>query len=212
MTLRSGWLAAAAAWAALGSGAPAWAADDGRGAELFELCVQCHGGAGEGNSLALAPAIAGLPQWYLELQIGNFREGIRGLHPHDVGGLRMHPMSKALRGDEEVRAVVAHVASLPPTYPAPTLEGGDPQRGQQLYVTCQACHGPAAEGVEAVGGPALKLTNDWYLLTQLANYKAGVRGTKPEDAAGMRMRPLSLVLPDEQAMKDVIAYIMTLRP
>ena len=46
------------------------AAQDARGAELFGLCSQCHGEQGAGNQLALAPAIAGLPQWYVEAQLG----------------------------------------------------------------------------------------------------------------------------------------------
>jgi len=52
--------------------------------------------------------------------------------------------------------------------------------------------------------------SDWYLLTQLQNFKSGVRGTQPDDAMGAKMRPFSMTLPNEQAMKDVIAYIGTL--
>ena len=33
---------------------------------------------------------------------------------------------------------------------------------------------------------------------------------KPGDASGALMRPMSMTLPDEQAMHDVIAYIKTL--
>ena len=55
--------------------------------------------------------------------------------------------------------------------------------------------------VEAVGAD---------LVEALEKYRAGVRGTNSGDIAGMRMRPMSMILPDEQAMKDVIAYIMTL--
>ena len=36
----------------------AFAADSARGADLYNLCAMCHGTAGEGNSLALAPAIS----------------------------------------------------------------------------------------------------------------------------------------------------------
>ena len=48
------------------------------------------------------------------------------------------------------------------------------------------------------------------MLTQLQHFKAGVRGTAPGDAQGALMRPMSMTLPDEQAMRDVIAFIMTL--
>ena len=40
--------------------------------------------------------------------------------------------------------------------------------------------------------------------------EAGVRGAKPGDTYGALMRPMSLTLPDEQALKDVIAYVMSL--
>ena len=56
---------------------PATAEDEGadlaRGETLFELCVQCHGYSGEGNAEALAPAIAGMPAWYVEAQLKNFK-------------------------------------------------------------------------------------------------------------------------------------------
>jgi cytochrome c553 len=38
-----------------------------------------------------------------------------------------------------------------------------------------------------------------------------VRGTNPADTSGALMRPMAQTLADEQAMKDVIAYIMTLK-
>jgi cytochrome c oxidase subunit 2 len=203
-------LFAAAALLVFGAGV-ASSEDPARGAELFELCQQCHGPAGGGNPLALAPAIAGLSQWYVALQLGNFRSGIRGLHPGDVAGLRMYPMSLAIRSDEDLKDLAAYVSNLPPADPPPEIQGGDPERGKTLYGTCQACHGPQADGIEAVGGPNLKFTSDWYLLSQLGKFRSGMRGTDPRDPAGMRMRPMSMTLVDEQAMKDVVAYIMTLR-
>lgn len=202
-------LAAAALCIAAATPGPALA-DEARARELFNLCAQCHGPEGAGNRLFLAPAIAGLSQWYVELQLSNFRKGIRGLHPDDTAGLRMYPMSLAIRDDEDVKSLAAYVASLPPAWPAPQLVGGNAATGKQFYVTCQACHGPDGRGMQAVGGPNLVVSSDWYLLSQLEKFKAGIRGTNPGDVAGMRMRPMSMTLPNEQAMRDVIAYIMTL--
>ena len=42
-----------------------------RGEQLFALCTQCHATDGGGNSEALAPAIAGLPVWYVQKQLQN---------------------------------------------------------------------------------------------------------------------------------------------
>ena len=69
----------------------AWAEDGdlARGEQLFALCTQCHATDGGGNSEALAPAIAGLPGWYVEAQLKKFKDGTRGLHAADTGGLRV---------------------------------------------------------------------------------------------------------------------------
>lgn len=201
--------AAAVAMAALVMAAPnsVRAADDARGKELYQLCAQCHGPAGEGNQLALAPAIAGLGAWYLEVQLHNFKSGARGTHPEDTGGLRMYPMSQTLKTDADLDAIAAFVAALPPARPAPVLTGGDPARGAQLYQVCVACHGPDGAGNQAMGSPRISGASDWYLLTSLQKLKAGTRGTYP---TAVIMRGMAGTLPDEQAMKDVIAHIMTL--
>ena len=60
-------------------------ADAARGEALFDLCTQCHGPQGGGNEVTLAPSIAGMSQWYVENQLHNFRKGVRGRHPGDVG-------------------------------------------------------------------------------------------------------------------------------
>jgi cytochrome c553 len=185
----------------------AHAEDNARGAELFELCVQCHGDAGEGNHLALAPNIAGLPEWYVLGQLQNFKSGARGTHPEDVGGLRMYPMSLTLKTEEDQKAIAAFVAALPPTKPEPTLAGGDPARGAQLYAICQTCHGPDGGGNQAMGSPRIAGQADWYMLSSLQKFKAGTRGTYPNAAV---MRGMAGTLVDEQAMKDVIAHIMSL--
>lgn len=204
-------LGVVAAALAMGSAGPALAGDAARGEQLFALCTQCHGEQGQGNRLYLAPAISGLSEWYVAAQLAKFRAGHRGYSPEDTGGLRMMPMARWLSTDQDIEDVAAYVASLPASNPPPQLAGGDPARGKVLYGPCAACHGPDAGGLQALEGPGLRHSSDWYLLTELQNFKAGVRGRSPGDAAGARMWPMSLTLVDEQAMKDVIAYIMTLR-
>jgi len=181
-----------------------------RGHELFQLCTQCHGDMGEGNHLALAPQIGGLPEWYVLKQLKGFRAGYRGQHIDDISGMRMRPMALTLASDADVEAVAAYVASLPPTPPKHELEGGDAVAGQALYAPCTACHGPDGNGMEALGAPPLRHASDWYLLTQLEHFKLGVRGTKPGDVQGGLMRPMAMTLADEKAMRDVIAYIAKL--
>ncbi|MEN8158652.1 MAG: c-type cytochrome [Myxococcota bacterium] len=195
-----------------GAASPSLAQDLARGEELFELCATCHGPQGEGNEMYLAPAIGGMPLWYLERQLQKFREGIRGTHFDDIEGMRMLAMARSLRTErgDDLKDVAAYTASLPSVKPPPTLTGGDAERGKVHYATCGACHGQAGEGVQATNGPPVANQSDWYLLSSLVRFKSGVRGSNPSDPNGAVMRGMSGVVPDEQAMKDVIAYMIGL--
>ena len=198
------------ALAAVVSPAVATAEGDARGETLYEACSQCHGPAAAGNPAALAPAIAGLNEWYVKAQLQKFQSGIRGGHPDDVGGMRMRAMSLMLKSDADVDAVAAYVAGLAPANPEPSLTGGNPERGKLLYTVCTACHQADGKGDQKFNAPSLVQSSDWYLLTQLSNFKAGTRGARLDDATGIQMRAMSMTLVDEQAMRDVISYIMAL--
>ncbi len=198
-------LATLALWA--GAVAAPGASAEADGESLYDLCQQCHGPEGEGNAVALAPNIAGLPEWYVERQLRNYAAGLRGTHPDDLAGLRMYPMSRSLRGDEEFEALARYVSSLPRVDVEPTLEGGDPERGASYYAVCQACHGPQGDGNQALNAPPIFHQADWYMQTTLQKYKAGIRG---QDAIGSVMVGMANTLPNEQAILDVIAYIKTL--
>ena len=52
--------------------------------------------------------------------------------------------------------------------------------------------------------------SDWYLARQLQNFKDGVRGAHSSDFYGFQMGLMATTLHDEQAIKDIIAYINTL--
>lgn len=95
-------------------------------------------------------------------------------------------------------------------YATDSLAAGDANRGKALYTTCGACHGQQAEGMEALNAPALKGLETWYIVRQLQHFKQGIRGSNPKDTYGMQMAPMAQLLPDEQAMEDVAAYIHTL--
>jgi len=193
---------------ALGSAGHAWAEE--RGQALFEgLCAQCHQVDGSGNPEALAPAIAGLDEWYVAAALHKFRDGVRGGQFDDVPGMRMRPMARTLHQDSDLQAVAAHVASLPPSDLAPMVNGGDPERGKNFYAPCASCHGANGEGNEALNSPPLRNVSDWYVLSSLERFKSGARGWSTKDPTGALMRSLSATLPDEQALLDVVAYIQT---
>jgi len=180
-----------------------------RGAALFETCQSCHGLQGEGNPDFRAPRIAGLPQWYLERQVTNFHEGIRGANPDDANGLRMRGMIRTLSGPEDIQAVVDHVAALPPPPASTAAVQGNAQHGATLYATCTQCHGEDGRGDETRGAPPIAGQDPWYVVLQLNSFKSGVRGTEPRDERGSQMRPMTLGLGD-QDMQDVAAYVASL--
>lgn len=180
-----------------------------RGAELFETCAPCHGAVGQGNPEIAAPAIAGLPQWYLEDQLGSFQAGWRGNHHTDIPGLRMRPMAMTLNRDGDITSVAQYVAGLEPTFPASTLDG-NAGAGATQYEVCVACHGATGLGDEELRAPPIVQLHDWYLLNQLRLFQSGARGAHPDDIWGQTMRVNTLALSD-QAMRDVIAYVQTLR-
>lgn len=200
------------AGAAVLSGCPAAAAHTPQsGHELYESCKSCHGNNGEGQAYIAAPAIAGMPKWYVESTVKKFRTGLRGAHPDDVEGLRMRPMSRQMASDSEVDIVSTYVASMPKTGPLPTtLTGGDAAAGATAYAVCAACHGANGMGNEALKSPPIAGQADWYLLSSLKKFKSGVRGSAPGDIPGSQMRPMAATLADEQAMKNVIAHINSL--
>lgn len=180
-----------------------------RGEALYETCVPCHGETGVGNVDIAAPSIAGLPQWYIEDQLEGFQQGFRGQHHEDLPGLRMRPMAISLTRDGDIESVAEYVASLPAVYPESTLDG-NAGAGAQSYQVCVACHGAAGLGDELLRSPPIVQMHDWYMLNQLRNFKSGARGAHPQDTWGATMRVNTLAL-SEQAMKDVIAYVYTLR-
>jgi len=87
---------------------------------------------------------------------------------------------------------------------------GDAAAGESFYTICAGCHGADGMGLEATNAPRLQGQHDWYLIKQIENYQAGIRGSHKDDVMGATMRAMAGTLPNEQAIKDVVAYIGTL--
>jgi len=171
-------------------------------------CTTCHGVEGIGNIAIEAPRLAGMEAWYLKRQLENFRAGIRGTHEEDVQGIAMRPMAAKL-SDESIADIVDWVGDWEYVPAEATVEGNVSQ-GRTAFQACAACHGANAQGNEALGAPALAGQNDWYLLTQLRNFRAGFRGSHQEDTFGSQMVTMSKTLTDDQAVINVVSYINTL--
>lgn len=71
---------------------------------------------------------------------------------------------------------------------------------------CTTCHGSDGRGNEGVQAPRLAGMEPWYLRRQLENFRAGIRGTHPEDIEGIAMRPMATKLTDE-SIDDIIEWV-----
>ena len=185
--------------------------DAAAGQQLYAACGACHGAQAEGNRQLNAPKLSGQGEWYLQRQLKSFKHGARGTHEQDIFGKMMAPMAAILADDTAIDNVSAYIETLADN-PAPVTVRGNPDDGRRLYVTtCAACHGPDGRGVQAMNAPRLRGMSDWYLVTQLKNFKHGVRGTHAQDLYGPQMALMSATLGDNQAINDLVAYVNSLR-
>ncbi|HEY5573087.1 MAG TPA: hypothetical protein VIK64_08765, partial [Anaerolineales bacterium] len=63
--------------------------------------------------------------------------------------------------------------------------------------------------VQQMNAPGLKGMSDWYLVTQLKNFKQGIRGAHARDLYGSQMALMAAILSDDQAINDLVAYVNT---
>ncbi|PMR70802.1 c-type cytochrome [Halomonas heilongjiangensis] len=175
----------------------------------YATCAACHGREGQGNPDLNAPKLAGLEGWYLERQLELFRNGARGTHDDDTFGQQMRPFAASLPDRQAVTDIAAYIEALPDE-PVEASLTGNAERGARLYRTCGSCHGNEGQGIRATNAPRLAGMPDWYLARQLQNFREGVRGRHSEDPYGNQMVDMAQMLVNEQAVDDVVAYIMTL--
>ena len=83
-----------------------------RGKTLYATCISCHGAQGQGVWATNAPRLSNMNDWYLQRQMHNFREGIRGKHPQDFRGSQMASMARVLADDQAISDVIDYVHTL----------------------------------------------------------------------------------------------------
>ena len=185
--------------------------DPTAGQAMYAVCSACHGLQGEGNPETHAPRLAGQQGWYIRKQLAHFKGGMRGDSPDDDYGKQMAPMAGVLADAAAVNNVIAYLQTLKPETPAATITG-DLEHGASMYTVCANCHDNDGSGIWAQNAPRVAGINDWYLATQLKNFKQGVRGSHHDDADGRQMAFMARTLADDQAINDLVAYINTLEP
>ena len=178
------------------------------GKAKYMLCATCHGPNGEGMAPLKSPSLAGQTPDYIVRQLQNFKHGLRGADPSkDMAGSQMAPMAKML-SDEDMANIAAYIQTL--SGKAQHTMTGDAAAGKAKYMLCATCHGPNGEGMPAMKSPGLTNLPDYYIVTQLKNFKHGVRGADAaKDMQGSMMAPMAKMLTEED-MKNLAAYIKTL--
>ena len=102
----------------------------------------------------------------------------------------------------------------PTAQPAAQATHGDPAKGEELFTSCAACHGPAGEGVPGLGAD---MTASTFIAgktdVELVEFiKVGREATDPTNKVGIAMPPKGANpgLTDED-LYDIVAYIRTLQ-
>jgi cytochrome c oxidase subunit 2 len=184
--------------------------DIAAGQAAYAICASCHGAEGEGNIALNSPKIAGQQAWYLERQLNYFKKGVRG-GPGDTNGAMMVGMANTLVDDAAVRNMSAYIATLPDTPSTPTI-AGDVANGGSIYDrNCAACHLDNGSGTWYTDAPKLAGMSDWYFVTQISNFRAGIRGLHREDDYGEQMVSMATAMSGLEEIEDVAAYINTMR-
>jgi cytochrome c oxidase subunit 2 len=181
--------------------------DAAAGKALYAVCAACHGARGEGKQTLGAPGLANLDQAYVAAQLEKFKSGVRGGEQATDRARLMEAAASVLGDDESIALVAAYAVSLPGGANEAVVQGDQTLGADYYNQFCVACHGAGGQGNPALSGPPLAGTADWYLLAQLQAFRSGARGAHPDDSGGMQMRGMAAVLPGEQALLDVVAYI-----
>lgn len=82
------------------------------GEQQYLSCAACHGVNGEGVPALNGPALTGLNDWYVEMQLANYVSGARGSQSEDSDGQQMRAAAQLLKGDDAIKNVAAYIATL----------------------------------------------------------------------------------------------------
>lgn len=82
--------------------------------------------------------------------------------------------------------------------------------GERLWEYCAFCHNADGLGQQRSDAPKLAADQAWYTERQLRYFQAKIRGYHPEDIPGLAMSVYSAPLFNDDAIRNVAAYIESL--
>ena len=133
------------------------------------------------------------------------RHGANGEGNKDVGGPRL-----AGRADWELGRQIESFKNGARAYDPKDAFGAQMKAIAPTLANSQAIDDVVAY-IGTLKAPKLAGQHDWYVVRQLQNFKARVRGAGPGDVFGTTMAPMALTLADDAAIANVAAYIATFK-
>lgn len=76
------------------------------------ICGACHGPGAKGIESLGSPKLTGLQDWYIQRQLNNFRDSIRGTTAKDSLGAQMLTIAAGIPDDQTVKDLATYIHSL----------------------------------------------------------------------------------------------------
>jgi|TARA_R100001143_G_scaffold5797_1_gene8497 cytochrome c553 len=172
--------------------------DPEAGKEKAQVCAACHGPDGNSPS-GQYPSLAGQGEPYLIKQLKAYKSGARenAIMQGQAANLSEQDMQDLAAFFAEQTVQTGQVKPDLLEMGERIYRGGDVEKG---IPACAGCHGPAGQGVDAAGFPALAGQQPAYTESQLRAFRAVGR----EDIGSMAKRDN-----DPQAMMRTLAAKMS---
>ncbi len=196
---------AGSAWADGNSGS---GGDPAAGKEKSAACAACHKQDGNSDS-AQYPKLAGQGETYLAKQLQEYKSGVR---ENAIMAGQAANLSK-----QDMKDIAAYYAQQEIETGAANPDYVD--KGEQLYrggnketgvAACAGCHGPAGQGVDAAGFPALAGQHADYVVSQLKAFRNAGRnsleGPMRNNDPNSMMRNVADRMTDRE-IRNVASYI-----
>lgn len=172
------------------------------GAEVYRMCVSCHGAEGWGEADGTYPQIAGQHASVTIKQLAD----IRALN-RDNPTMYIFALPSQIGGAQAIADVAAYLESLPMTENVGMGDGKDLAHGKALYEKlCAECHGINGEGDASRFYPRLQAQHYRYTMRQYEWIKEGRRRNANPD---MMKQIQNMSMQDQQAVLD---YVSRLKP
>ena len=181
-----------------------------KGEEYSKSCVGCHSKNFSGLISERSPSLPQLSNWYMQGQLQKYKQNILGYKVEDSDGYAMSSLMKDY-SNQQIADMVSYIKTFQPRKQLNMLDGGLENGKIEYQLNCMACHQKNGRGNKQLYAPNLVGLSDVYIVNQLIKYRDGIRGSGNGDKHGKVMQLFAKNLKNEQVMKDIAAYIISLQ-